>query len=194
MCLPEFSKRSRKKSRSVFQAYYMACVKLCHNNSALFFALVSTFKFFHTSRQISSDVEHGFDQRPIWIAVAGVCARLGSATGYRVWSSNRRITHVWQTSENFGSELVKNWQNLTKFDRVTRKFSNRSFPQYNLNGPKSCQILSIFFWCLSNFYISLLNFSRICFQIPFLAFNVRFELQNGRLRPSRAGHIQETWT
>ena len=83
---------------------------------------------------------------------------------------------IWRTLENFGSELVKIWQNLTKFDRVTSKFSNRSFPHYNLDGSKFCQILSNFFWCLSNFYMSFLIFSRCC-QIPVLAFNVRFELQ-----------------
>ena len=95
---------------------------------------------------------------------------------HRVIGAQIDVTHVWQTLEKFGSELVKIWQNLTKFDRVTSKFSNRSFPQYNLDGPKSCQILSIFFWCLSNFYMSFLIFSRCC-QIPVLAFNVRFELQ-----------------
>ena len=95
------------------------------------------------------------------------------------------VTDVWRTLENFGSELVKIWQNLTKFDRVASKFSNRSFPQYNLDGPKSCQILSNFFWCLSNFYMSFLIFSRCC-QIPVLAFNGRFELQI-RIRPLRNG-------
>ena len=120
-------------------------------------------------------------QIPFYLVTADLncnIANLARAVHRRrsIFGAQIDVTHVWQTLENFGSELVKIWQNLTKFDRVTSKFSNRSFPQYNLDGPKSCQILSNFFWCLSNFYMSFLIFSRCC-QIPVLAFNVRFELQ-----------------
>ena len=84
----------------------------------------------------------------------------------RLFGAQMDVTDIWRKLANFGFELVKIWQNLTKFDKVATQFSNSSFPAYNLDGSKFCQILSNFFWCLSNFYISLSNFSRCC-QIPF---------------------------
>ena len=92
----------------------------------------------------------------------------GSADFFKKFGAQIDVTDVWRTLENFGSELVKIWQNLTKFDKVARKFLDSSFPQYNLDGPKFCQILSNFFEYLSNFYISLSNFFNVWWMSNYL--------------------------
>ncbi len=47
--MTQFNKRSRKKSRSVLQVYYMACIKFCHSPQYFLYCMA---QFSHAPRQI----------------------------------------------------------------------------------------------------------------------------------------------